>query len=115
MSTPAPFNSYKVFAIIATVVGAILNFLGCCCLPACLGTGITAIVFASKAERLMAQGEEAAAQAAANTAKLWSWITAGLGALFGAWFVISLVINLMGYSSSGTDFRQILEEIQKHR
>jgi hypothetical protein len=114
MSTPAPFQSNKVFAIVATVVGAILNFLGCCCLPACLATGITAIVYATKAEKLWAQGEEAAAIATAATAKTWSWVTAGLGAAFGIWFVVSLFLNLSGMYGND-DFQRMLEELQKQQ
>jgi hypothetical protein len=114
MSTPAPFQSNKVFAIVATVAGAILNFLGCCCLPACLATGITAIVYSTKAEKLWAAGEETAARAAAATAKTWCWVTSGLGAVFGIWFVISLFLNLSGMYGND-DFRKMLEEMQQHR
>ena len=47
----------------------------CCCMP----FGIVAIVFAAQVSTKVAAGDLAGAQAAANNAKLWSWIGFGCG------------------------------------
>ena len=69
------------------LVGAILTTL-CCCLPG----GIVAIVYASKVNTLVAQGDVAGAQKAANTAKNWS-----LGSVIAGVVVqlVSIVINVL--------------------
>ena len=66
---PAPgttIPNYLVFAILSTVL---------CCLP----TGIPAIVYASQVNTKLQLGDMAGAQAASNNAKMWCWISFGLG------------------------------------
>jgi hypothetical protein len=58
--------NYLVFAILATVL---------CCLP----TGIAAIVFAAQVNTKLQAGDYAGAQAASSNAKLWCWVSFGLG------------------------------------
>lgn len=58
--------NYLVFAILATAF---------CCLPA----GIPAIVYASQVNSKLQTGDLAGAQAASNNAKMWCWISFGLG------------------------------------
>jgi hypothetical protein len=79
----APSN-YLVFAILATVL---------CCLPA----GIPAIVYAAQVNSKLQLGDLAGAQAASNNAKLWCWISFGLGlATIGA----SMLMFMLGIIGS---------------
>lgn len=61
-------RNYLVQAILVTL---------CCCMP----FGIVGIVYAAQVNSKAAAGDLAGAQAAANNAKLWSWIgfACGLG------------------------------------
>jgi uncharacterized membrane protein YvbJ len=61
--------NYLVFAILSTVL---------CCLP----TGIPAIVYAAQVNGKLQLGDIAGAQAASNNAKMWCWISFGLGLAF---------------------------------
>ena len=74
---PPPPN-YLIHSILATVL---------CCLPA----GIVGIVFASQVNTKWAQGDFAGATKSSNMAKLWTWISFGLG-LASVVFVIFLAI-----------------------
>ncbi|MDY0023213.1 CD225/dispanin family protein [Arenimonas caeni] len=65
---PAPIPNNLVWAILATL---------CCCLP----TGIVAIVFAAQVDGKAAAGDYDGARKASENAKLWSWISLGLGLL----------------------------------
>lgn len=58
--------NYLVFAILATVF---------CCLP----TGIPAIVYAAQVNNKLQVGNIAGAQADSKNAKMWCWISFGLG------------------------------------
>ncbi|HTS08903.1 MAG TPA: CD225/dispanin family protein [Candidatus Eisenbacteria bacterium] len=66
--------NYLVFAILATVF---------CCLP----TGIPAIIYAAQVNGKLAAGDYAGAQAASNNAKIWCWVSFGIG-LVGTMFWI---------------------------
>jgi Interferon-induced transmembrane protein/zinc-ribbon domain len=67
MQTPrVDVPNYLVFAILATVL---------CCLPA----GIPAIVYAAQVNGKLQAGDTAGAQAASKNAKMWCWISFGLG------------------------------------
>ena len=65
----ATVPNYLVFAILSTVL---------CCLP----TGIPAIVFAAQVNGKLQAGDIAGAQAASKNAKMWCWISFGLGIAF---------------------------------
>ena len=97
MNQAAPVQNNMVLAVVTTVVSFIANFLGCCCFPVTLGTGITAIFFASKVNNLLATGDEAGARAAAGKAKTWSYVTGGLGALFLGLFILAQLGQSMGW------------------
>ena len=114
MSTPAPFQSYKVFAIVSTVIATILSILSCCCIPLGLAPGIPAIIYASKAEKLWAQGEETAAHATARTAKMWSWVTAGFGIFCLLLQIFSLVARSMGWVDDA-GLKEMLEQMQQQQ
>ena len=61
--------NYLVFAILSTVL---------CCLP----TGIPAIAYAAQVNGKLQLGDIAGAQAASKNAKMWCWISFGLGLAF---------------------------------
>jgi hypothetical protein len=61
--------NYLVFAILATVL---------CCLPA----GIPAIVYAAQVNGKLQAGDIAGARSASQNAKMWCWISFGLGLAF---------------------------------
>ena len=69
--------NYLVFAILTTVF---------CCIP----TGIPAIIYAAQVNGKLAAGDYAGAQAASNNAKIWCWVSFGIG-LVGTLFGILLV------------------------
>jgi hypothetical protein len=58
--------NYLAFAILSTIL---------CCIPA----GIPAIVYSSQVNSKLMSGDLAGAQAASSNAKLWCWISFGLG------------------------------------
>ena len=62
----ATVENYLVFAILATVF---------CCLP----TGIAAIVYAAQVNGKLQAGDFAGAQLASKNAKMWCWVSFGLG------------------------------------
>ncbi len=68
-----------VWSILATIF---------CCLP----FGIVSIVYASKVNSLLSVGNFQAAKEAADKAKMWAWISFGLGLLIG---VISFAQGFM--------------------
>ncbi len=97
-----------VWAIASTVIGTIANLLGCCCLPIALPAGIAAIVYATKVNKFLEASNIAAAEQAAKSAKLWCWITTILGVVFGVLFVLSTVLQAMGYMDPN-----FLEDLRK--
>jgi hypothetical protein len=74
--------NYLVFSILATA---------CCCLPA----GIPAIVYASQVNSKLQTGDLAGAQAASNNAKMWCWISLGLGLAVIALSVMVGILRMM--------------------
>jgi hypothetical protein len=74
--------NYLVFAILATAF---------CCLPA----GIPAIVYASQVNSKLQTGDLAGAQAASNNAKMWCWISLGLGLAVIALSVMVGILRMM--------------------
>jgi hypothetical protein len=72
--------NYLVFAIVMTVL---------CCPP----TGIPAIVYAAQVNGKVQAGDLAGAKAASDNAKMWCWISLGVGLAF---CVISLVLGMIG-------------------
>ncbi|WP_328611718.1 CD225/dispanin family protein [Amycolatopsis sp. NBC_00345] len=76
---PPPSNNL-VWAILTTIF---------CCLP----FGIVSIVQAAKVNGLWAQGQGAAAQQAAQSAKKWAIISAAIGVVL---IVISIILSVTG-------------------
>jgi hypothetical protein len=74
--------NYLVFAILATLF---------CCIP----FGIPAIVFAAQVNSRLQAGDLAGAQAASRNAKLWCWISVGVGLGFVALWVILMMLGVV--------------------
>lgn len=68
--------NYLVFSILTTVL---------CCLP----TGIPAIIYSAQVNGKLQAGDIAGAQAASRNAKMWCWISFGLG------LAVSLIYGLL--------------------
>lgn len=66
----AQVPNYLVWSILATL---------CCCLPA----GIVAIVYSAQVNSKQAAGDYTGAVAASDNAKMWCWISFGLGIVIG--------------------------------
>src|SRR5690606_19726812 len=63
--------NHLVWAILATI---------CCCLP----TGIVSIIYAAQVDGKVQAGDLAGARQSSDNAKLWAWISFGLGLVGGA-------------------------------
>src|ERR1700735_1893371 len=75
----ATVQNYLVFAILATVF---------CCLP----TGIPAIIYAAQVNSKLQGGDLGGAQAASSNAKMWCWISAGLGlGMMALWMMLMML------------------------
>lgn len=87
---PPHINNNLVWAILSTVL---------CCLP----LGIVAIVKAAQVDGLVARGDYAGAQAAADSAKKWSiWGAVGAVALIVLYLLFLVIVIALGGSTSST-------------
>lgn len=83
---PKPQN-YLVWSILATLF---------CCLP----SGIVSIIYAAQVDSKYNAGDFAGALDASNKARVWAWVSVGLGLVAGlAYFVIGAIIGLGGAMS----------------
>jgi hypothetical protein len=84
----ATIQNYLVFAILSTVL----------CCPA---TGIPAIIYAAQVNGKLQAGDLAGAKTASNNAKMWCWISFGIG-LAGTvlWFLLMMLGILSGLHQS---------------
>jgi hypothetical protein len=83
---PAPGTTvpnYLVFAVLTTVL---------CCLP----TGIAAIIYAAQVNTKLQLGDIAGAQAASNNAKMWCWISFGLGLVMVVGYGALMTLGILG-------------------
>ncbi len=71
---PSDPNTPPTYQIPTYLAQSILVTL-CCCLP----VGIPAIVYASRIDNLMRMGQYAEAQECSRKAKMWCWISFGIG------------------------------------
>lgn len=71
----APVPNYLVWSILATL---------CCCLPG----GIVAIVYAAQVNTKQAAGDYTGAVTASDNAKMWCWISAGVGLVGSVLYVL---------------------------
>jgi hypothetical protein len=74
--------NYLVFSILTTVL---------CCLP----TGIPAIIYSAQVNGKLQAGDIAGAQAASRNAKMWCWISFGLGLAFSIIYGLLVVAGIM--------------------
>jgi len=116
MSTTAPLPpasgtvpNHLLWSIIVTI----LAFFVCC--MSCVSflgiiTGIVAIVFGTKVNTLLSQGDLEGARRASKNARIWAWVTTGLLILGIVVFVISLAtLGVDGYMQQMEQFQQQLE------
>jgi hypothetical protein len=81
---PGPaVQNYLVFAILTTVL---------CCPPA----GIPAIVYAAQVNGKLGAGDIAGAKAASDSAKMWCWISFGLGLVACLIWLVLAMIGVIG-------------------
>ena len=98
-STPGNIPNYLAFSIIATVLAT------CLCCPLGL-IGIVAIVFSSKVNTLLNQGDIEGARRASAQAKTWSWVAAALA-------IIGLLINIAMFATGGMEsYMQMMQQYQ---
>lgn len=74
--------NHLVFAILATVF---------CCLPA----GIPAIIYAAQVNGKLQAGDYGGAQLASNNAKMWCWVSLGLGLGVMAIYIVLIGAGVM--------------------
>jgi Interferon-induced transmembrane protein len=99
-AAPGSVPNHMAWAIISTVVGF------CLCCPALI-TGIVAIVFSSKVNGLLNQGDLDGARRASAQAKTWCWVTTALAG-------IGLLINIYVFSTGGMEqYMQMMEQVQQ--
>lgn len=100
-----PIPNHLAWSITMTV----LCFLICCTCYAIPGivTGIVAIVFSSKVNALLNQGDIAGATRASGNAKVWAWVTTGI-------FILAIVVSAISFATLGVDgFKAQYEEFQR--
>ena len=95
-----PVPNHLAWAIVSTVLAT------CLCCPLGL-IGIVAIVFSSKVNNLLRQGDIAGAQRASANAKTWCWVATALA-------IIGLLLNIYMFSSGGmAEYQQLIEQMQQ--
>lgn len=104
-ATPAPIEpgtvpNHLAWAIIATVLAS------CLCCPLGL-VGIVAIVFSSKVNNLLAQGDLDGARRASATAKIWCWVATALAIIGLLWVVYSFTLG-----GGMTQYQEIMRQIE---
>jgi len=77
-----PVENYLVFAILTTVL---------CCIPA----GIVAIIYAAQVNSKLQMGDVAGAKKASHNAKMWCWISFGLGLTAVVVFVLLAMLGVI--------------------
>lgn len=91
--------NHLAWSIISTVLAT------CLCCPLGL-VGIVAIVFSSKVNNLLSQGDIDGAQRASNNAKTWCWVATALA-------IIGLLINIVMFATGGmAEYMQIMQQFQ---
>ena len=78
----AEVPNYLVFAVLVTVL---------CCLP----TGIPAIIYAAQVNGKLQMGDLAGAKAASDNAKMWCWISFGVGIAGIVLYVLLIVLGVV--------------------
>lgn len=73
------------------LVGAILTTVFCC-----MPSGVVAIVYAAQVNPKLYAGDREGALAASNNAKIWTWVSFGLGLLIVAFYALLAALGFMG-------------------
>ncbi len=102
-AAPGSIPNHLAWAIIATVLAT------CLCCPLGL-VGIVAIVFSSKVNNLLAQGDIDGAQRASANAKTWCWVATALAIIGLVWTTYSLTLG-----GGVAQWQQIMEQVQSAR
>lgn len=97
---PGSVPNYLVWSIISTVLGA------CLCCPLGL-LGIVGIVFSSKVNGLLAQGDLEAAQRASKNAKTWCWVATALAIIGLLWTIYSFT-----FGNGAQMYQQFFEQMK---
>ncbi len=103
----SPIPSYLPWSITATV----LSFLSCCIVcytfPGII-TGVVAIVFSTKVNTLLRQGDINGALQASRNAKIWTWVTAGI-------FVAAILVFFISLAMMGgiEGYMERIHEVQR--
>jgi len=99
VNTSNSIPNYLAWSIISTVLAT------CLCCPLGL-LGIVGIVFSTKVNSLLAQGDIDGARRASNTAKTWCWVTTGLA-------ILGLAINIIYFATVGSaGYMEMLQQYQ---
>ncbi|MGX9721242.1 CD225/dispanin family protein [Stenotrophomonas acidaminiphila] len=102
MNTVNPTSSipnHLAWSIIATVLAT------CLCCPLGL-VGIVAIVFSSKVNNLLNQGDIEGARRASNSAKTWCWVATALA-------IVGLLFNVIYFAMGGSAaYMEMLQQYQ---
>lgn len=99
VASAAPVPNYLAWSIVSTVIGF------CLCCPALI-TGIVAIVFSSKVNSLLNQGDVDGAKRASANAKIWCWVTTGLA-------ILGLLINIVALATGGMEsYMNYLQQLE---
>lgn len=102
MNTANPAGTipnHLVWSIVATILAT------CLCCPLGL-VGIVAIVFSSKVNTLLGQGDLDGAQRASNNAKIWCWVATALA-------IIGLLINGAFIATGGlAQYAEMMQQLQ---
>jgi len=102
VSTAAPGSvpNHLAWAIISTVLAT------CLCCPLGL-VGIVAIVFSSKVNKLLGQGDFAGAQRASANAKTWCWVATALAIIGVVWTIYAI-----SSGQSAAQYQQIMDAMK---
>lgn len=96
---PGPVPNHLAWAIVSTVLGF------CFCCPSLI-TGIVAIVFSSKVNGLLNQGDLEGARRASNNAKIWCWVTTALA-------IIGILFTTYKLSTGGMQgYTEFMQQMQ---
>ena len=86
-NAPANVPNYLIPAILTTL---------CCCLP----FGVVGIVFAAQVNGKLAAGDYAGAVRTSNQAKIWCWVSFGIGLLQWLAFIACVVVPFVAALAS---------------
>jgi interferon-induced transmembrane protein len=106
---PGSIPNHLIWSIVVTILAFFVCCLSCLSFPGIV-TGVVAIVFASKVNGLLNQGDLEGARRASKNAKIWAWVTTGFLIAGVVLFVISLAfMGVDGYMEQMQQFQRQIE------